>query len=689
MGSIFLENFKFGMDQRRQRVAGTNGTLWNAKNVVISRGGDIERAKAFVPTYNLPAGQTFGLGTVRGQLYTFGSVPNPGVPLSIQYQQLVAPSGAAMVQVLDVRAADAALYVIARYADGNIYHFYNGARVTDWDALADANTDFPTTASYLADLISSDPAVSAISSGATIVISALVPGVPFTISKSTIDFGGTSDQDVTLTTVQANVPVVAEVRATTLVSIVSGSAGAGNTINNITINGVALMLAPVPWQTDNPTTLAAIATQINNLAEVHGYNAVASGTTMTITAAVGTGATPNEYAVLGVVSGTVVLETPSMSGGVTAMAGVAQIVTATLIGTFQSVDQFNITINANTYATTGRAAGTGTSGYVIQRRLFSPANSLWEYCAINTFNDFHTATESSGAGFLNVSNDSEGSERLIGAGTFITQAAVFSRRNISVYNMNTDATQIILSQPLNNSGALSARSILGYGTEDLFYLDTPGIRSLKARYATDEPFVNDIGVPIDTFIRAQLNTLSLGAIEKACAVVEPLDGRFWLALDNRVYVLSYFPGSQISAWTYFEPGFSITDFARVYQQLYARAGDTVYLYGGQSGTQYPAAGQMIAEVDLPFAASQPPGVEMMLGFDMAASGEWLVKALVDPNNEALYLTVGTIDGITYAETDITFPGRTTHVAFNLTCSGAGFASVSNIALHTDGKEENV
>ncbi len=683
MGTIFVEGWKYGMDRRRQRVAGVKGTLWIGRNVVVSRGGDVERAKRFVPTYTLPTGQTFGLGVVRGQLFVFGSAAAPVVPLGVQYQQLAAPSGAQMTQVLDVRAAGGKLYVIARYADGNLFHFYGGARITDWDAVADANTDFPTLATYLAELISSNTAVSAVAVGSSITITALVPGTAFTISKSTTDFGGISDQDVVLATAQANVPAVSEVQATSAVAFVSGSTG---TVSDITVNGVSLMRAPVTYTTDNPTTLSRIAVQINNKTATHGYTAAVVGSTLTITAAPGIGATPNNFAVLASVSGNLILSTPSMGGGVTASAGIAQVVTATLIGTFQSADLFQITINGTTYSTTGRAAGTGVSGYVANRRIFSAASSLLEYCAINTFNDFHTATPSSGAGFLNVSNDAEGSERLVGAGNYIQFMAVFSRRNIRTYNMSADATAITLAQPINNSGALASRSILGYGTTDLFYLDEPGIRSLKARDASGAPFVNDIGVPLDPFIRSHINVIPLATLQRACAVVEPLDGRFWLALDNRVYVLSYFPGSQISAWTYFEPGFSITDFARTNNQLYARAGDTIYQYGGTTGTVYPNLGEMVAEVDTPFATGNPPGIEMMLGFDLASTGEWLVEALVDPNSEAAFRTVGTIDGITYADSGIAFPGRTTHVAFNMTCSQAGPATISNLTLHTNGKE---
>ena len=127
MSYISIENFKFGMDRRRKRVAGVPGTLWLGENVHISRGGDIERAKKFVSTFNLVGKSTFGLGTVRGQLYVFGSVTTPaGLPLGLQYQRLQSPAASAMTQVLDVRTFDGKLYAIARYADGNVFHFYDG-----------------------------------------------------------------------------------------------------------------------------------------------------------------------------------------------------------------------------------------------------------------------------------------------------------------------------------------------------------------------------------------------------------------------------------------------------------------------------------------------------------------------------------------------------------------------------------
>ena len=688
MGNIQIVDFKYGMDRRRKRVAGVPGTLWLGKNVQISRGGDIERAKKFVSTYALPAGQTFGLGGTRGQLYTFGSLASASVtmPNGVQYQQLAAPSGAAMTQVLDVKAVAGNLYVIARYADGNIFHFYNGTRVTDWDARADANTSASILATYFAEILNADSAVSAVAVGAVITLTARTAGTAFTVAKTSVDFGGTSDQDIALATVQANVATVAEVQATTTIVVTAGSAG---TVVDITANSVSLMRDAVTWATSHTVTAAAIAVQINNKTATHGYTALASGANITLTAAPGTGSTPNGYVVASSVTGDVVLSTPTMSGGVTAVTGIAQVTTATITGTFESEDQFIITINGVSYTSTGRAAGMGVSAYVAKKRVWSSAGSLEVFSKLNDFDDFSDAGASAGSGFLNIANESEGSERLVGAGTFIDQSAFFSRRNIRLFSLNTDLALTAITQPIDNSGSRAARSILAYGTTDLLYLDETGIRSLKARGDSAAAFVNDMGSAVDPFVVKHMDTLSDAVISRACSVVEPRDGRFMLALGNYVFVLSHFPGSGVSAWTYLDLEYQITDFARLFNQLYARSGDTVYLYGGAAGATYPSADEFEAEVHLPFVATSPPATANLTGFDMACTGEWTVHQLFNPNDDTVESRVGVISGVTYGDADIGNVGKATHMAFKFVCAAAGAATISNVTIHTDGAEPNV
>lgn len=681
MGSIYITDFKFGVDRRRPRVAGVPGTLWTGKNVQITRGGDIERPKRFTPFATLPAGQTFGLAALRGQLFTFGTAASVATPNGIQYMQLNAISP--MTGVLDVRTPNGQLYVISKHADGNIYHWLNGVRVTDWDALATAAATIGVLTSYLADQANSGLAVNAQANGNVITLSARIPGVPFTVSKSTADVGGTNDQDIVLTTVQANVAAQADVRATSAIVVLSGTTGQ---ITNLTANGVPLMSAPVTWTGTTSTMAAPIAQQINNLTATTGYSAVVSGPNITLSAPIGVGAAANVYAVASVVTGDVLLSTPSMSGGVSAVAPVTQIVTATLTGTFEKTDVYTLVVNGITCVATGNAAATGTSLMVLFRRVWSTAGSLWEYCKLNTFNNWNDSTAATGSGFLNISNEAEGSERLVGSGVYINFGAIFSRRNCRIYNLSTDATTFSLAQTIDGTGTLASRSICPYGAIDLFFLDETGIRSLKARDALNAAFVNDIGVAIDTLVRAQLDITPPSVVQRAVATVEPKDGRFWLALDNRIYVLSYFPGSSISAWTYFEPGFSVDDFARSYNQMYARSGDQVYLYGGPGGNDYPLAAETPTLVEIPFLTQSPPSLLQLQGIDAATTGEWTIDVLLDPNNENATVRLGKIDGITYSMSDQSVPGRFSHVALKLTCTAAGPATISNITIRHDGAE---
>jgi hypothetical protein len=128
---FILEDFRLGQDSRKSPTTAAPGTLLTLVNGHITRGGDLEVRKSLVSTYELPTG-TFGLGAVGGALYVFGSAPDPGVPSGITYQRLEHPSGSAMTQVLDVNIFDSKLYVVAKFADDSIQHFYDGTLIDDF-----------------------------------------------------------------------------------------------------------------------------------------------------------------------------------------------------------------------------------------------------------------------------------------------------------------------------------------------------------------------------------------------------------------------------------------------------------------------------------------------------------------------------------------------------------------------------
>lgn len=675
------------MDRRRKRISGVAGTLWLLKNAHLTRGGDIERAKKFVAKYTLPVG-TFGMAKIGRQIFTFGSSDlAASMPVGVIYQRLQA-APANMVRVLDAKVFNSKLYVVAEYDDGNIFHFYDGTRVSDWDALADGNSNLSTLAAYFEQKINSSADVTALASAETILVTANKAGTPFTLAGAVVNNGADDTQSITVSTVTANVAAVEEVRATGTVTITGGTNDpAVNRVTNVTVNGVSLMSVGVDWILSNAATANAIAAEINNRTATHGYTAVAANGVITITAAPNTGAGPNGFAVALVKSGNVTGTTADMAGGVTAVEAVAQVSKVVLGGTYEPTDKFTITINGTNYVATGRASGMGVNVHIKKSRVWSLAGTLLNGCKLNDPTNWSDATASTGAVSIDVSNDSDGTERLVGMESYQTFDAVFSQTEIRLYTLDADATLISLTQNLDNTGTLAGRGIISYGNNDVFYLDTTGIRSLRQRDIVNAAFVSDVGNAIDTFVREHVESLPVDTVSRAVAVMEPVDGRLWVSLGERIYVLSYFPSSKINAWSYYEPPASITDFVRIGDKVYARGGDTIYLYGGDDGNTYPGDNEQIVSAQLPFLTAEKPANQKVFdGYDTALDNEWLIEVLPDPNDETKIVTVGRLNRNTFHLPDVALPVRSTCLAVNLTCSKAGPASVSALTLHFNAKE---
>lgn len=692
MATLVIGDFKYGIDRRRPRVAGIPGTLWLGKNCHITRGGDVEGMKKWVPVYELPDG-TFGLGQVRGQLFVFGSDDlASSIPNGLQYQRLQL-SSANMTRVLWNNTFDGKHYVVADFDDGNIAAFYDGTRISAWDTIADAAASYETLADYLSRKLNADSAVRTISYGNTILITAQEPGTAFTLATDATDVGGTDDQTATVTAVQANVAAVAEVRATGTVQITGGTRDPGiNKVSQLSVNGVSLITDAVDWLTSNATTAAALAAKINNSTQDHGYIASAVGATVTITAAVGTGTTPNGYVVSSTLGGDVTASLANMAGGVAAVAAVAQISKIEFGGTFEATDKFTITLNAVDYVATGRASAMATSAFTYKGREYTPAGSLYRFCKLDDPTDLTDASASTGAGFINASNDSEGTERLLVSVPYQQSVAVFARKSIRLYNIFADNTANVLVQLLENTGTVAPRSVVPAPNSDVYFLDEPGVRLIRIHDTNGNIFMDDAGTQIDPLVIDWIRSLPESVVEQAVSTVEPIDGRINIAIGGRIFVLSYFRSAKINAWSYYEPGFTVTDFARVNKQLWARdtgtEADKIFLYGGFSGEEYPGEGEDTTVVDTPFAMANTPNFKEWESFDMACSGVWDVDLLVNASDESKRINIGKVKGTTNELGQIAALQDSTLVAFHAECESAGKRTISSFTLRFTQEEES-
>jgi hypothetical protein len=161
-----------------------------------------------------------------------------------------------------------------------------------------------------------------------------------------------------------------------------------------------------------------------------------------------------------------------------------------------------------------------------------------------------------------------------------------------------------------------------------------------------------------------------------------------LAMGDQVIVLSRYPSSSITAWTVLKPGFSITDFARLGSELYARSGNNIYAYGGLDGDTYVDADSAV--VELPFLDIKTPATyKHLTGTDLFAKGTWEMRILTDPNDETVQPLVTRITGVSVNLGPIAAGLKASIFAVKLTCTSDGEASLSQTIIHHDLNEKRI
>lgn len=683
-----IEDFRAGMDTRRMAVLSVPGSLLSLVNGHINRGGEIEKRLAFVPQITMPAG-TFGLAAVGGTLYTFGSVGSvafpAGTPANMVYQQLAHPSGAAMAKVLQVSAFAGKPYVIAQYDDGTIYHFYNGTRHAEYvEARARAsftitggttvgvsatarftitgginsasdrltsiragtlailtqaiqhNGNNATTAAAVAAAINAfvgNPDFTATASGATVTITSVTRGTSFNGLALTVGVAG----------------------GFTVGSVSNFAGGVDNAITAMTVDGVSIIGRRILHTGDNATTAAAVAAEINEHQSAPEYRALAVGNKVNVM--IQTAGTANNGKTLAITAtGNVTTNVASV-----ALAGGANLVVGT---------------NTSTYLP-------GEYSKPAKSKVYSTAGSLVHFSGIQEPLEINDSAKE--AGFIDLSTNAEGSERLTSIANYQQNLAIFSERTVQIWFVDVAASGNQQLQVLNNTGAIAPLSVQEIGDSDVFYLSESGIRSLRARDSSNAAFATDIGNPIDTLVLADINADRL-TVRESRAVLEPRDGRYILAVGSKCYVFSYFPASRVSAWSIYEPGFAVTSWAIIGRRLYCRGDDgKMYLLGGENGTTYDDT-PVVAY--LPYVdAQQPATKKTFTGLDMASEGVWQVEIASNPVDQDALQTVAYVEETTFDKGNAAFQVTSTHLAIKLTSHGDGYAKLGAMVIHFEGGDK--
>jgi hypothetical protein len=281
-----------------------------------------------------------------------------------------------------------------------------------------------------------------------------------------------------------------------------------------------------------------------------------------------------------------------------------------------------------------------------------------------------------GAGFINISlNDPDG-ESLQSMEVYYSSMAVLSRLQTQMWTLDPDPTNDTLGQLLR-IGTVAPRSIVQFGTGDVLFLSDSGVRSLKALYINLAASVSDVGSAIDNLLIAAIRANPTGIL-RADAVVQPIQGRYWLSVEDTIYVLSYFPSGSITAWSTFNTGFTVRHFALVENMVFCddTAGN-LYLYGGVTRAEYDSC---LVTVRTPhMTADAPTENKRIKSVDVMCQGQWSVSIGMLPNNTDAFELCATVQDNTYGLMSIPFAGYGTHFGVHMEHQAPGPAMMA--ALH--------
>jgi len=287
-----------------------------------------------------------------------------------------------------------------------------------------------------------------------------------------------------------------------------------------------------------------------------------------------------------------------------------------------------------------------------------------------------SSTSNPGAGFINIAiNDPDG-ETLRGMEVYYDKMAVFARLMTQLWTLDPDPSNDKLAQVLR-IGTVAGHSIAQFGTGDVLFLSDSGVRSLKALNINLAASVSDVGSAIDPILTPIVRN-DPTTTARAVSVVQPIYGRYWLHLGDTIYVLSFFPAGEITAWSTFTLDFTLNQFAVVENRVFCLGSDNVVrLYGGPDLNTYDA--NMVVRVRTPHMASQKPTTNKRVqSVDVIGTGAWSVSVGMLPNQTDQFELCANIVDNTLGNMSIPFAGYGTHVGVHLEHQGSGPATLSAI-----------
>ena len=239
-------------------------------------------------------------------------------------------------------------------------------------------------------------------------------------------------------------------------------------------------------------------------------------------------------------------------------------------------------------------------------------------------------TAANDAGFLPTGLNSRGDRAANALGVYKNNMVVLTRDGAQVWRVDPDPTAMGLEDIVENVGTSYPRTVVNVAG-DLYFLSDYGFRSITTLQLTNNLADVDVGSPIDTLVRPELRTPG----------VNPRSFYFYgtgqhiCAIGNRLFVYSISRTARIAAWSQYFLSAPVDAFAELGQELYIRAGDTVYKLDESvytdDGTQYEVL------IDLPYMDFKRPGsLKRIYGVDVVIEGRCFFSVGFDVRDPDAY-----------------------------------------------------
>lgn len=651
MGYTVLKSFERGLDTRRLIECIEPGTLLDAKNCHVTRGGELEKRAAFVVETTLPA-TTMGFFATDGPdgpiFHTFGDALTApaGMPAGSVYHSIPHPLGLALVAIMKVEEFMGKLYVVAQYEGGKLLHWWG-------DPLAIIVEYVPPPGDIDGTPIDPPPPVD--------------PGAKPEVTIA-FHYNSTTGPYKCLT-----------------IQLESPSTGSGTTVYPAfdVADPVNVVMNDIPIGDSSGSNIAAVISQAVNNFDGAGapVDVIAFPSGNNVRFVINEASAFYNGWRIGFALSKISARAPGVPLAGSPPITIAQrtftggkepLAPAGLRGVFDAIE---------VYAPGDPVPlALGTFALAHNEKMYAVNGPLLKFSAVNDASRWDSGT-AFGAGAIDHTALSEGHPILVSMADYGGDLAVFGTRHIFIWDTDPLPEKNIKRQVLHRTGTIAPHSVKSYSSGDVMYLDKSGIRSLRAREGFDIAFASDIGIMIDRLVREKVNALTVEELfHNIWAEVEPNSGRMWMALKDRIFVLSNYPAEHIAAWTYYDATEAPVDMMNATtDQIFWRSGDNVMSFGGADGLTYD---NTEALARLPYIDGGKPATHKnWTGIDLAVFGTWAVRGSFDPTVPAALDLLANLTKSTYAQQKIAINGESPALSLELRSTFVGPARIGNSTLH--------